>query len=284
MGTPTGNRLGEFLRARREQVQPGDHGMPAPLDRRTPGLRREDVAALAGVSTGYYVRLEQGRERNPSPQTIDALADALRLDADARSYLHGLVRPAPALPRRRADDRVGAGLVALIDSWHDTPALIMNRWTDVLAANPLARGLYSWILDSGERNLVRAVFLDPAARDFYPDWEYAAANVVGNLRLRADGDLDDPRLTALVGELSLKSAEFARLWSRHDVRRKRGQVKTVRHPVVGELELDVQPLTVDESPGHQLVVYRAEPGSRTAEALALLGSLVAHPAAPGVRQ
>jgi hypothetical protein len=244
MGTPTGNRLGEFLRARREQVQPADHGMPAPLDRRTPGLRREDVAALAGLSTGYYVRLEQGR----------------------------------------ADDRVGDGLVALIEGWHDTPALIMNRWTDVLAANALARGLYSWLLDSGERNLVRAVFLDPAARDFYPDRERAAATVVANLRLRADGDLDAPRLTALVGELTLKSPEFVRLWSRHDVRRKRGQVKTVRHPVIGELELDVQPLTVDGSPGHQLVVYRAEPGSRSAEALALLGSLLADPAERGVRQ
>jgi transcriptional regulator with XRE-family HTH domain len=284
MGTRTDNRLGEFLRARRERVQPGDHGMPAPADRRTPGLRREDVAALAGLSTGYYVRLEQGRERNPSPHTLDALADALCLDADARTYLHGLVRHSPPRPRRRADDRVGADLVALIESWHETPALIMNRWTDVLAANPLARGLYSWILDSGEPNLVRAVFLDPAARDFYTNWELAAANVVGNLRLRADGDLDDPRLTALVGELGLKSPEFVRLWSRHDVRRKRGQAKTVRHPVVGELVLEVQPLTVDESPGHQLMVYRAEPGSRSAQALALLGSLVADPAAPGVRQ
>jgi transcriptional regulator with XRE-family HTH domain len=284
MRTTSDNRLGEFLRARREQVQPGDHGMPAPLDRRTPGLRREDVAALAGVSTGYYVRLEQGRERNPSPRTIDALAEALRLDVDARAHLHGLVRPAPARRRRCADDRVAAGLVALIDSWHETPAVIMNRWTDVLATNPLARGLYSWMHDAGERNLVRAVFLHPAARDFYPDWERAAASVVADLRLRADGDLDDPRLTALVGELSLKSPEFVRLWSRHDVRRKRGQAKTVRHPVVGELELDVQPLTVDGPPGHQLMVYRAEPGSRSAEALALLGSLVAAPAAPGVRR
>jgi transcriptional regulator with XRE-family HTH domain len=280
MGRPAANPLGEFLRARRARVQPGDHGMPTPANRRTPGLRREDVAVLAGVSTDYYVRLEQGRERHPSPQVIDALAGALCLDTDARSYLHDLARPTPPSRRRRAVDRVEPSLITLINSWRDTPAQILNRSSDLLTANPLARALYSWMYDAGEQNLVRAVFLIEAARDFYPDWKQAAASVVAGLRMRADRDLENPRLIELVGELSLKSPEFVRLWSRHDVRPKRAQTKIVYHPQVGELTLAVEPLTIDSSPGQQLMIYHADPGSRSAQSLALLGSLTTSQTAP----
>ncbi|KAA2253834.1 helix-turn-helix domain-containing protein [Solihabitans fulvus] len=268
------NRLGEYLRARRELVRPENHAMPAPGRRRVPGLRREEVAMLAGVSTDYYVRLEQGRERHPSAQVLDALAGAFGLDAEAVAHLHGLAGPAPRRRRRSArPEQAGPGLVALLGRWRDTPALVLGRRLDLLACNELGAALFGWLGE--ERNLVRALFLRPDAREFYGAWETVASNCLA--ALRASGDVDDPALTDLVGELTLKSPEFARLWARHDVRTKTTEAKRFRHPLVGELTLRYEAFTVNSAPGQQLVVYQAEPGSSSEGALALLGSLAAAP-------
>jgi transcriptional regulator with XRE-family HTH domain len=271
---PQESHLGEFLRARREQVRPEDLGLPAGGSRRVAGLRREEVALLAGVSTDYYVRLEQGRERNPSVQVVDALARALLLDDDAIAHLHRLARPVPARSRKNARrQRVSPALRQMMDSWTGTPAVILGRCMDVLAHNPLGGALFAGHTYSGD--LMRLVFLDPDARDFYPDWDRVAANTVGGLREAAGTDYDDPRLIELVGELSLKSEAFRTLWARHDIRQKRHETKRFRHPVVGELTLEYESLTINSAPGQQLVVYQAEPGSPSAHALSLLGSLTA---------
>ncbi|MET8010125.1 helix-turn-helix domain-containing protein [Streptomyces sp. NPDC005271] len=274
------NLLGRFLRARRELLRPEDLGLPAGHRRRVTGLRREEVAMLAGVSTDYYVRLEQGRERSPSVQVVDALARALALDHDAVSYLHQLARPAPARrrgPRRR--ERVSPTLVRMMADWPRTPAVVLGRCLTVLAHNALGQALFDGHTYQGD--LVRLVFLDPDAREFYPDWERVAVNTVGGLRAGAGVDPDDPQLIDLVGELSLKSETFRRLWARHEIRQKTHETKRFRHPVVGELVLEYEALTVNSAPGQQLVVYQAESGSSSERALALLGSLTAaEPSAP----
>ncbi|MEV5718236.1 helix-turn-helix transcriptional regulator [Amycolatopsis mediterranei] len=268
------NTLGEFLRARREQVGPEELGLPAGGSRRVAGLRREEVALLAGVSTDYYVRLEQGRERNPSAQVVDALARGLALDEDASAHLHRLAQPAPARRRRaRRPERVSPNLLRLMDGWPATPAVVLGRCLDVLAHNALGQALFAGHAYSGD--LIRLVFLDPDAREFYPDWERVAVNTVGGLRAAAGIDPDDPQLVDTVGELSVKSADFRRLWARHDIRQKTHETKRFRHRLVGELELSYEALTVNSAPGQQLIVYQAEPGSPSEAALALLGSLAA---------
>ncbi|WP_410596425.1 helix-turn-helix transcriptional regulator [Amycolatopsis sp. lyj-23] len=268
------NALGEFLRARREQVGPEELGLPAGGSRRVAGLRREEVALLAGVSTDYYVRLEQGRERNPSAQVVEALARGLALDDDAVAHLHRLAQPVPARRRwARRPERVSPNLLRLMDSWPGTPAVVLGRCLDVLARNALGEALFAGHTHSGD--LVRLVFLDPDAREFYPDWERVAVNTVGGLRAAAGLDPDDPQLIDTVGELSVKSADFRRLWARHDIRQKTHETKRFRHRLVGELELSYEALTVNSAPGQQLVVYQAEPGSPSEAALALLGSLAA---------
>ena len=268
------NLLGQFLRARRGLVRPEDLGMPAGDRRRVPGLRREEVAMLAGLSTDYYVRLEQGRERNPSAQVLDALAGALTLDDDAIAHLHQLARPLPARERRRRRaPRLGTGLLRMLDNWPNTPAVILDRCMKVRAHNLLGEALFAGHTYSGD--LMRLVFLDPDARDFYPDWDRVAVNTVAGLREAAGADHDDPQLIEVVGELSLKSAVFRRLWARHDIRQKRHETKRFHHPVVGELTLEYESLTVNSAPGQQLVVYQAEPGSSSEHALSLLGSLTA---------
>ncbi|WP_370965147.1 helix-turn-helix transcriptional regulator [Amycolatopsis sp. cg9] len=270
---PAENALGEFLRARREQVGPADLGLPAGGPRRVAGLRREEVAVLAGVSTDYYVRLEQGRERNPSAQVVDALAHGLALDEDATAHLHRLARPGPRRRRRARREQVSPNLLRLMDGWPDTPALVLGRCLDVLAHNALGQALFGGHAHSDD--LVRLVFLDPDAREFYPDWERVAVNTVGGLRAAAGIDPDDPRLIETVGELSVKSADFRRLWARHDIRQKTHETKRFHHRLVGELVLSYEALTVNSAPGQQLVVYQAEPGSASEAALALLGSLAA---------
>jgi transcriptional regulator with XRE-family HTH domain len=269
-------RLGEFLRARRALVRPEDHGLPAGV-RRTPGLRREEVAMLAGVSTDYYVRLEQGRDQHPSPQVVEALAEALLLEDEAAAYLRGLATPGPSRRSRRTGRREYAspGLVSLMDAWPNTPALVYGRYMDLLAANPLGEALFSWLGD--ETNLLRAVFLKPEARAFYRDWAKIGEGCIAALRA-ANTDPDDPKLVELVGELSLKSPDFARVWGRHEVRAKTAQTKHFEHPVVGKLSLRFENLSVSSAPGQHLVVYHAEPGSPEDHALALLGSYTAAPA------
>ncbi len=270
------NPLGEFLRARRERVRPEDRGVPAGPRRRVPGLRRAEVAMLAGVSTDYYVRLEQGRERTPSSQVVEALAGALELDEEATAHLHRLARPLPTRSRRapeRERERVSPQLLRTMESWTHTPAIVIGRCLTVLADNALGRALFAGHAHSGD--LVRLVFLDPDAREFYPEWERAAVNTVGGLRAAVGADPDDPRLARLVDELSLRSEPFRRLWARHDIWQKTHETKRFRHPLVGELTLHYESLTVNSAPGQQLVVYQADPGSPSEQALALLGSLAA---------
>jgi transcriptional regulator with XRE-family HTH domain len=268
------NPLGQFLRARRALVRPEDVNVPVVGRRRVAGLRREEVAMLAGVSSDYYVRLEQGRERNPSAQVVDALSRALDLDEETSAHLHRLAHPAagrrrPA-PRR---ERVNPTLVRMMEGWERTPAVVLGRCLTVLAHNALGRALFDGHPHSGD--LVRLVFLDPSAREFYPDWERVATNTVAGLRASAGLDHDDPALIDVVGELTLKSAEFRRLWARHDIRQKTRETKRFQHRLVGELTLDYESLTVNSAPGQQLVVYQAEPGSPSEQALSLLGSLTA---------
>jgi transcriptional regulator with XRE-family HTH domain len=277
------NRIGQFLRARRELVQPEDVGIEAFGRRRVPGLRREELAMLAGVSVDYYVRLEQGRERHPSEQVLDSLARALQLDDTASRHLQELARP-PARRRRPSirPQRVRRGVERLMDGWSHTPAMVYGRCMDVLAANSLADAVHGRPLRGD--NALRSIFLDPGARDFYADWEEVARDTVAWLRALAGADLDDPRLTELVGELSLKSEEFRRLWARHDVREKTSGTKRFVHPVVGELSLGYESFAIGGAPGQVLVVYHAEPGSRNEQALALLASVAAGESAEHVRR
>jgi transcriptional regulator with XRE-family HTH domain len=277
---PGENRIGQFLRARRERVRPEDVGLPDLGRRRVPGLRREELATLAGVSSDYYVRLEQGRERHPSEQVIDALARALRLDEDATAHLHELARPTPR--RRRAakrTERVRPELLSLMETWPHTPAMVIGRHLDVLASNSLAAALHGRFARG--HNLVRGLFLDPTARDLYPDWDEVARDTVAALRASVGPDLDDPHLIDLVGELSLKSERFRSLWARHDVREKAHGTKRFVHPLVGELVLRYESLAVAGNPGQVLAVYHADRGSPTEQALALLSSIAAEAEATG---
>jgi transcriptional regulator with XRE-family HTH domain len=268
------NPIGQFLRARRELVQPEDVGIEAYGRRRVPGLRREELAMLAGVSVDYYVRLEQGREQHPSEQVLEALARALQLDDTAARHLQELARP-PARRRRPSarPQRVRPGVERLMDGWSHTPALVLGRCLDVLAANSLADALHGRPIRG--TNAMRSIFLDPGAHEFYADWEDVARDTVAWLRAVAGADLDDPRLTELVGELSLKSEKFRRLWARHDVREKTSGTKRFVHPVVGELSLGYESFAIGGAPGQILTLYHAEPGSRDERALALLESVAA---------
>ncbi|MCP2343090.1 helix-turn-helix transcriptional regulator [Actinomadura rupiterrae] len=269
----TGNHLGEFLRARRAHLRPEDVGMASYGTRRVAGLRREEVAVLAGMNADYYTRLEQGRERNPSGQVLDALGRALRLDADARAHLFRLAGIAPdERPfRQAAREQVGPALRQLMDGYPHTPAFVMNRTLDILATNALADALYSPFEQAD--NLARMTFLDPAGRRFYTDWDRAAQATVANLRQAAGFDPDDPHLAELVRDLTERSADFARLWNAHTVRGKTQDAKHLLHPDVGPLTLTYQAFDVRDAPGQQLVIYHAEPGSDSAQALNLLGSI-----------
>ncbi|MEU2155062.1 helix-turn-helix transcriptional regulator [Streptomyces sp. NPDC019396] len=270
------NGLGDFLRARRAQLRPEDAGLPATGRRRVPGLRREEVALLAGVSADYYMRLEQGRERHPSPQVLDAVGRALRLGDPAVAHLHRLAvsgtRRASRTPRA---EPLSPRLRRLIDGWTDTPAFVLGHSLDFLARNHVADALFAGFTVRG--NLLSMVFLDPAAHDFFRDWDRAAASSVAALRQAAGTDADDPRLARLVDELCAGSREFRDLWDRHDVHGKDRETKRVRHPVVGDLDLHAEVFTVAGAPTQQLVVYQPEPGSPSACALTLLASLNAPP-------
>ncbi|WP_327292919.1 helix-turn-helix domain-containing protein [Streptomyces sp. NBC_01198] len=268
------NALGDFLRARRELVGPQEVGIRGGGGlRRVPGLRREEVATLAGISPDYYLRLEQGRDRNPSAQVLDALAEVFRLDADATAYLHRLAQPAPRRRRAPRQERVPVSIRRLIDGWTANPAYVQNKFSDLLAVNALAAALSPNYAPGV--NLLRAAFLDPAERELRRDWEEATSEGVASLRAHAGPDVDDPRLVELVGELSVRSERFRRLWGRHDVRPRVGRVSRLTHPQVGELDLRADKLTVGGTGELVLVVFQAEPGSRSAELLALLGSLSA---------
>lgn len=271
---PSDNPIGEYLRARRELVRPEDIGLPDLGRRRVPGLRREEVAMLAGVSADYYVRLEQGRDQHPSEQVLEALGRALQLDDDGLAHLRRLASP-PARRRRapRRPERVPTGILELLDSLHETPAYVYGRYLDVLAANPLATALVPYYRPGV--NLVRASFLDPAIDETHGDRERATETSVAALRALTGPDVDDPRLEELVGELSVRSPRFRELWARHDVRPKRSGRSRIENPQVGTLDLGYEKLPISDSDRLTLCLYHAEPGSKSARALALLASAVA---------
>jgi transcriptional regulator with XRE-family HTH domain len=263
--------LGEYLRARREQIHPEDAGLVGGGRRRVPGLRREELAMLAGISTDYYIRLEQGRNQTPSPQVLDALAAVLRLDADSSAYLHALAATPGSHRAPRRPQRVPVSTLQFLDAL-PMPAFIHDKRMTVLATNTLGSAL-SPNYRTGV-NLLRAVFLDPRERELHLDWNRATAEAVAGIRAAAAA-LDDPELNALVGELSIKSEDFRRLWARHDVHTRTGGTSLLEHPEVGALELRHEKLTISGTDGHTLVAYHAEPGSPSAQALAILGSLTA---------
>ena len=264
------NTLGEYLRARRELVTPDSVGLPQLGIRRVPGLRREEVAMLAGISADYYLRLEQGRDRNPSVQVLESLARVLQLDEASTAYLLSLGAEKPRQTRRRArKETVPSGIRKLLGSL-TLPAFVEGRYFDVLAANPLAAAL-SPRLTTGQ-NRLRDVFLDPAELALYPDWEAATAGLVAGFRQSVGTDTDDPRFIELVGELSLASDRFRKLWARHDVQVSEGASVTLDHPQVGELTLNREKLAIGGSGGQLLVVYHADRGTGTAEKLSLLAS------------
>ncbi|NJP88552.1 helix-turn-helix transcriptional regulator [Nonomuraea sp. FMUSA5-5] len=254
------NALGEFLKARRARVRPSRQSSPG--RRRVAGLRRDELARLAGISEPYLTRLEQGVDRHPSPQVLRALARALELDADAAAHLLALAAPDPApLP----EAGVSAEVHRLLDAWVGSPAYVRDRRFDVLAANKWARALAP-MYEPGH-NLAREVFLDPGTRRLFPDWERIAAQTAA--ALRAESDPRDPRTARLVAELEADE-HFRRLWALHDARPARDELKRFAHPVAGELALRRQALTVGGAEHQVIIVYQAEPGSSSESALARL--------------
>ncbi|MEU6555270.1 helix-turn-helix transcriptional regulator [Streptomyces sp. NPDC046915] len=272
-------QLGDFLQARRSQLRPEDIGVPTYGEhRRVPGLRREELALLAGVSTSYYTRLEQGQSLSASPEVLDAIAGALRLDESERSYLHDLasVDRRHTRSRRPAPERVPEATRQFLDVLGDVPAIVLGRRSDVLAWNRLGHALFAGHLDfaapdlpAAQRpNMARLVFLDPHVRDLYTDWPSKARAVVGNLRLVAAQHPADAALHALLGELSAKSAEFASMWADHRVKACTVADYEMRHPLIGPLTVIQQ--TMSSGRGPLVVVATTEAGSPSRAALALL--------------
>ncbi|MEE1786854.1 helix-turn-helix transcriptional regulator [Streptomyces sp. SP17BM10] len=270
------NSLGDFLRSRRSRIQPEEVGLPSHGRRRVPGLRREEVAQLAGVSVDYYVRLEQGRGGSASDAVLDAVARVLRLDDVEAAHLRSLARPPKPSAAGRGRQQVREGTRLLLDMMAGVPAFVVGRRMEVLAWNGLADAVHGYSSrPGGDTNGARQVFLDPAAREFYVQWEAVAAETVAYLRRDAGLHPEDPKLSALVGELSVRSEEFRRLWADHQVREKSHGVKLIRHPLVGELDFGYETLGVHGSPEQLLVAFTAPAGSPTAQKLALLASWTA---------
>jgi transcriptional regulator with XRE-family HTH domain len=271
------NALGDYVRARRQQVRPEDVGLVPGARRRVPGLRREELAMLAGISAEYYLRLEVGRDKHPSRQVIDALARALRLDAKATQHLRHLAAPPEGdTPELEAE----AYALAQVIEQFSMPAVLVNRYQDVLAANPLAQALSPGFVPG--QNFLRWRLLDPAARELYVDWDEATELVVNGLREFSGSYPNDPRMQALIAELSSVSTRFRELWSRAEVGYSLG-LHHLRHPLVGELYLHRHRLNAPYPGGDHVVMYRAEPGSDSARALDELRRLSAAytSAAPG---
>ncbi|MEV4347699.1 helix-turn-helix transcriptional regulator [Actinoplanes sp. NPDC049596] len=266
----TGNNLGEFLRARRARLGPGDVGLPSYGTRRVAGLRREEVAALAGMNSDYYARLEQGRERSPSAQILDAICTALHLDDPAREHLYRLAGSVPGT-RRAPRETVSAPLRYLLDGYASVPAFVLNPAKDFMAANALAEALFSPFVALD--NLARMTFLDPAARVFFADWDRFAESIVAGLRHAAGLDSEYYRLREVVGALNEESEAFAALWSSQAVYGKSQDPTELVHPAVGPLSLISQSFDVRGATGQLLVVYQPEPGSPSTQALTLLGAL-----------
>ncbi|MCX5239345.1 helix-turn-helix transcriptional regulator [Streptomyces prunicolor] len=266
--------LGQFLRSRRERVGPTEVGLSGSGRRRVPGLRRDEVATLAGVSPSYYSRLEQGRELSPSVRVLEAMARVLRLTEEDRLELFRLARPTDRRTKSPSRvERVHPHLRQLIESWTRTPAFIIGHAQDLLATNALADALYRDFAQHD--NVLRMLFLDPAAKTFYRSPERAKDRAVADLQQTAASTPEDPRVLELVGELSVRSGEFRSLWAREYTRVPPYEVKRMRHSVVGDLELRHEALNIRSTPGQQLIILQAEPDSPSADGLALLGSLSA---------
>lgn len=264
--------LGAFIRARREATTPAQVGLPDIGPRRTPGLRREEVAMLAGLSEGYYARLEQGREKFPSDQVLDALTRVFGLDRDAEVHLHHLARRTGRHWAKHRKD-VSPHLLSMLEAFEDTPVLIFGPHRCILGGNTLGRTLFSVVLEDG--NLTRFTFLNPAARTFYRNWDDIACMDVASLRATAGTDPNDPALLDLVGEASEKSPEFRRLWQQYDVGDQTHGVTPVHHPKAGDLTLIYQSFHVDGAPGQCVVTFQAEAGSSSEEGIARLRSVTA---------
>jgi transcriptional regulator with XRE-family HTH domain len=270
----------EFLSSRRARITPEQAGLPAyGGNRRVEGLRREEVAMLAGVSVDYYVRMERGNLSGASESVLDALAHALQLDEAEREHLFTLARTAGTSPRRRRTTAtsVRPAVQQVLDAITDAPAWVRNGRHDIMAMNRLARALYSPILADPRRpaNTTRFVYLDPAAPEFFVDWERVAGDAAAMLRLEAGRNPNDPALITLVGELSTRSEIFRQRWASHDVQFHRSGRKRLRHPVVGELDLNFESMGLPSEPGLFLNVYTATPDSPSADALKMLASWAA---------
>ncbi|MET8981401.1 helix-turn-helix transcriptional regulator [Streptomyces sp. NPDC004539] len=268
--------LSEFLRTRRARLKPEDVGLPDfGRRRRVPGLRREELAQLAGVSVGYYTRLEQGDGQHMSAEVLDAIARALRLSDAEHAHLTHLTKPKrqKKKPAGRTQ-QVRGPLRTLLDTMEGGPAILVGRRSDILAWNRMAAAVFGdWAeLPAHERNWARLVFLRPEYQDLFVDWEHKANDVVSQLRMDAGSHPNDPRLSALVGELSVKSEEFRRLWAAHDVKDKCHGIQRLHHPLVGELDLRVESFHLADDHEQMLVTYHAEPDSPFSQALRLLAS------------
>lgn len=267
--------LGEFLRSRRARLRPEDVGLrPLPTRRRVPGLRREELAQLAGVSVDYYVRLEQGRGINVSDAVLDAVANALHLAEDERAHLHNLARPNRASRRSSPPQRVRPQLRQLLDAMADVPAFVVGRRTDVLAWNPLGAALIAdfRVLPSRQRNFARLVFLDEHIGALFQDRRRKGRDIVAFLHLDAGRHPHDPALAELIGELSMHSQLFRQLWSEHPVGDKTHAGYEVLHPLAGRMVLAQEALRAPDDPDQTLVTYTAEPGSPSEASLRLLAS------------
>jgi transcriptional regulator with XRE-family HTH domain len=277
----------EFLTTRRARITPDQVGLPTTGSRRVPGLRRSEVASLAGLSVEYYARLERGQIAGASAGVLDALARALQLDETERAHLLDLARAADGIPtsgrpRRRTASKAASRLSLrwALEAITDGVAFVRDPHQNLLATNTLGRAFYSPVIGDDDQkgrmpNLARFQFLDPASRDFYPDWELFAQMCVGIMRTEAGRDPHDRGLQDLVGELSTQSEIFRRLWADHNVRTHGAGTKRFHHPVVGELTLAYEELAITAEPGLVLMVYTAEPGSPSAERLGLLASWAA---------
>lgn len=268
------SEFGDFLKARRGELTPSEVGLPdngAP--RRVAGLRREEVAQSAAISVDYYTRLEQGRVR-ASVSVLTTLARALRLDDDQQTYLYELAGKTAARPRRRQPQRVRPAMRRLLDQLTETPAMVLGRRLDILAWNAGASALFTDFaeLPAGRRNYVRLLFTDPAMRRLHADWEDAARSAVASLRMEGAHDPDDPDLAVLVGELSVRDADFRGWWASHHAASAAFGTKDYRHPVVGGLTLDCDIWASPDGSQQRLMVLTAEPGTPAYESLRILAS------------
>ncbi|TCO54924.1 helix-turn-helix transcriptional regulator [Actinocrispum wychmicini] len=265
------NQLGDYLKARRAGVKPEDVDLPPGGTRRVPGLRREEVAAMAGLSVDYYTRLEQGREQHPSPSVLNSLARVLRLGPDAQRYLFAIATQGPPVPPVRR--QLSPNLLRLVNDWTDHPALITDPCHNIVVANHLGRAIYGGHQHSD--NLARLVFLDPAGRTFYRNWNNVAGTIVASIRAAASNPAVNAELMALVGELTVRSEEFSKRWAKAEVLEKTSGQSFLRHPIVGDLDLTYETFKPNGAPDLQLKIYRAEKGSEMSEKLTMLGSLTA---------